>query len=117
MHATYSVTKEHNYGINQTPRETLVQALLRERIQCRYMQQQQQIQAVRETSSYQTKIKLSLQSLAELKRWKENLLLQNGKPLKIGMSQLIIQTDAFKAGWGQSVREPPKGELGHIRKG
>ena len=24
MHATYSVTKDHNYGINQTPRETLV---------------------------------------------------------------------------------------------
>ena len=24
MRATYSVTKDHNYGINQTPRETLV---------------------------------------------------------------------------------------------
>ena len=24
MHATYSVTKDHNYGINQTPRKTLV---------------------------------------------------------------------------------------------
>ena len=24
MHATYSITKDHNYGINQTPRKTLV---------------------------------------------------------------------------------------------
>ena len=27
MRATYSVTKDHNYGINQTPRETLVHCL------------------------------------------------------------------------------------------
>ena len=73
------------------------QAVLPGRIQCRYLQQQQ-IQAVRETNSYQTKIKLSQHSLAELKRWKENLLLQNGKPLKIGMPQLLIQTDASKRG-------------------
>ena len=39
--------------------------------------------------------------MAELKWWKENLLLQNGKP------QLIIQKDASKTGWGQSVRESP----------
>ena len=73
------------------------QAVLPGRIQCRYLQQQQ-IQAVRETNSYQTKIKLSQHSLAELKWWKENLLLQNGKPLKIGMPQLLIQTDASKRG-------------------
>ena len=59
------------------------QAVLPERIQGRYLQQQQ-IQAVTETNSYQAKIKLSQQSLVELKWWKENLL-QNGKPLKIGM--------------------------------
>ena len=73
------------------------QALLPGRIQCRYLQQQQ-IQAVREANSYQAKVKLNQQSLAELKWWKENLLLQNGKPLKIGMPQLIIQTDASKTG-------------------
>ena len=92
------------------------QAVLPGRIQCRYLQQQQ-IQVVREVNSYQTKVKLNQQSLAELKWWKENLLLQNGKPLKIGIRQLIIQTDASKTGWGQSIREPPRGELGHIRKG
>ena len=74
------------------------QALLPGRIQCRYLQQQQ-IQAVREANSYQAKVKLNQQSLAELKWWKENLLLQNGKPLKIGIPQLIIQTDASKTGW------------------
>ena len=85
-----------------------VQAVLPGRIHCRYLQQQQ-IEAVRETNSYQTKIKLSQQSLAELKWWKENLLLQNNKTLKIEMQQLIIQTDASKTGWGQSVREPRQG--------
>ena len=96
MHATYRVTKDHNYGINQTPRETPVHCSWR--IQCRYLQQQ--IHAERETNSYQTKIKLSQQSLAELKWWKENLLLQNSKLLKIGMAQLIIQMDASKTSWG-----------------
>ena len=64
---------------------------------------------MRETNSYQTKIKLSQQSLAEMKWWKENLLLQNNKTLKIEMQQLIIQMDASKTGWGQSVREPRQG--------
>ena len=44
------------------------QAVLPGRIQGRYLQQQ--IQAVTETNSYQVKIKLSQQSLTELKRWK-----------------------------------------------
>ena len=46
----------------------------------------------------------------------ENLLLQNEKSLNIGMPQLIIQTDASETGLGQSVREPLRGKLGHIRK-
>ena len=85
------------------------QAVLPGRIQCRYLQQQ--IQAAKEASSCQAKVKLNQQSLAELKWWKENLLLQNGKPLKIGIPQLMIQTDASKTGWGQSFREPPRGNL------
>ena len=55
---------------------------------------------MRETNSYQTKVKLNQQSLAELKWWKENLLLQNNRPLKIEIQQLIIQTDASKTGCG-----------------
>ena len=71
------------------------QAVLPGRIQCRYLQQQK-IQAVRETNSCQIEIKLSQHSLAELKWWKENLLFQNGKPLKKGMPRLIIQTNVSK---------------------
>ena len=41
----------------------------------------------------------------------------NGKPLKIGIPQLKIQTDISKTGWRQSVREPPQRKLGDIRKG
>ena len=37
---------------------------------------------MRETNSDQPPKKLSQQSLPELNWWKENLLLQNGKPLK-----------------------------------
>ena len=88
------------------------QAVLPGRIQYRYLLQQQ-IQAVRETNSYQSKTKLSQQSLAELKWRKENFLLPNSKQLKIKMPRLIIQTDAFKIDWGG----PSRGELGHIRKG
>ena len=75
------------------------QAVLPGRIQCKYLQQQQ-VQAVIETNSYQTKIKLSQHLLAQLKWWKENLLFQNGKPLKIAIPQFIIQTYASKKGWG-----------------
>ena len=64
------------------------QAVLQGRTQCRYLQRQQ-IQTVRETNSYQTKIKLSQLSLKELKWWKENLLFQNGKPLKIRVPMML----------------------------
>ena len=50
------------------------QAVLPGRVQCRYLQQQQ-IQAVGEINSYQTKVKLSQHALTELKWCKENLLL------------------------------------------
>ena len=101
MHATYSVTEGHNYEINQNPTKLsfTAQAVLRDRIHCRCLQQQQ-IQAMRETNSDKTKIKLSQQPpLAELKWCKNNLLLQNDKPLKIVMPLLIIQTDASKTSW------------------
>ena len=101
MRTTYSVAKDHNYEINQALGKLsfTAQAVLPWGIRRRYLQQQQ-IQTVREANSYQTKVKLNQQSLAELKWWKKNLLLQNGKPLKIGIPQLIIQTDASKTGWG-----------------
>ena len=60
------------------------QEVLPGRIQCSYLQQQQ-IQAVRQTNSYQTKVKQNQQSLPQLKWWNENLLVHNGKTLKIGV--------------------------------
>ena len=80
------------------------EAVLAKRIQWRYLQNQQ-IQALRQTNSYQAKIILNKQSLAKIKWWKENLLLQNGRPLKIGLPELIIQTNASKTDWGQFAKE------------
>ena len=118
IHATYSVTKNHNAGINQTPRKTLVHcsgsASRETLVQVLATTTNSGIESNKFLSNQK---ELSQHSLAELKWWKENLLLQNNKPLKIGMPQLIIQTDASKTGWGQSVREPPQGELGHVRRG
>ena len=67
------------------------------------------VQQVRENFFYKTKIKLSQQSLPELTWWKESILLQNNKPLKIGMPQLINQTDAYKTGWGAVCQGTTKG--------
>ena len=64
--------------------------------------------------STQNKIKPTVTDRAEV--MEENLLLQNDKPLKKGMPKLIIQMDAFKTTWGQSIWEPQWGEFGHIRK-
>ena len=61
--------------------------------------------------------KSSQQSLPELNWWKEKLTSSERQTTKIGMPHLIIQPDASKTGWRQFVREPPRGELDHIRKG
>ena len=117
MHATYSVTKDHNYQINKTPRKALVHC-------SDNASRENSVQVLAATTnsgskrnkflSNQNKIKLT--ATAELKWLKENFLLQNDKPLKIRLPQLVIQTDASKTGWGQSVRQPPRGKLGQIRK-
>ena len=79
------------------------QAVLPGRLQHRSLQLQQ-IEALRLTQSYQSKVVLNLQSLEELQWWKENLSLQNGRPLKIGQADLVIQTDASMTGWGASCQ-------------
>ena len=128
MRTTYSVTTWQNYGINQTPRETLIH-----RSGSASRENSVQVFATRTNSGSErnkflsNQNKINQQSLAELKWWKENFFLQNGKSLRIGIPQSLIQTDTSKTGWagggggvgggGQSVRKPPRGELGHIRKG
>ena len=93
------------------------QAVLPGRIQCKYLQQQQ-FQAVRGTNAYQTKIKLSQQSLAEMKWWKENLLLQNSKPQKIRNTTVNNPNGAFQNRLESSLSgNHHRGRLDHIRKG
>ena len=117
MHATYSITKDHNYGIDQFPRKTLVHC---SGSTCRE-NSVEVLATTTNSSSERNKFssnqkKLSQRLLTELKLWKENLFLQNSKPLKIGVSQFIIQTGASKTGWGAVCQGNNTGKLGHIRK-
>ena len=76
------------------------QSVLPGRAQCMYLQNQQ-IQALRQKNSYQAKIILNQQSVAEFKWWKENLVFQNGRPLKIRMSELITRNTCFQKRLGE----------------
>ena len=118
MHATYSVTKDHNYEINQTPRATL--------IHCSGSASRKNSMQVLATTtnsgseknkflSNQNSIKPTVTGRVEVVEGE--FIFLNGKSLKIGIPQLIIQTDISKTGWRQSVREPPQRKLGDIRKG
>ena len=98
------------------------QTVLPRRIQCRYLQQQQ-IQAVRELNSYQTKkkIKPTVTGRAEVVEGKFTFSKRQTTEYEechskaivqtIGIPQLIIQTNASKTGWGQPVREPLRENL------
>ena len=100
MRTTYSVTTWQNYGINQTPRETLIH-----RSGSASRENSVQVFATRTNSGSErnkflsNQNKINQQSLAELKWWKENFFLQNGKSLRIGIPQSLIQTDTSKTGW------------------
>ena len=100
MQTTYSVTKDDNHGINQTTRKTLVhfsgRASRKNSVQVLATTKNSGSEGNKFLSNQ--KKKLSQQSQADLKWWKENLLLRNNKPLKIGMPQLVIQVDASKTG-------------------
>ena len=117
MHATYSITKDYNYGIDQFPRKTLVHC---SGSTCRE-NSVEVLATTTNSSSERNKFssnqkKLSQRLLTQLKLWKENLFLQNSKPLKIGVSQFIIQTGASKTGWGAVCQGNNTGKLGHISK-
>ena len=79
------------------------QAVLPGRLQTRFLQMQQ-IEALKESQSYQAKIVLNPQSLEELNWWINNLTLYNGKPLTVSPPDIILQTDASKKGWGASCQ-------------
>ena len=87
MHATYSITKDCNYGIDQFPRKTLAHG-------SDSTSRENSVEVLATTtnsSSERNKFssnqkKLSQRLLAELKLWKENLFLQNSKLQKIAVS-------------------------------
>ena len=80
------------------------QAVVPARLQHRFLQNQQ-INCLKQTHSYQSVVVLNKESLGELKWWKENLFLQNGKPLSVKEPEIVIQTDASKQGWGAACQE------------
>ena len=118
MQATYSVAKDDNYGINKTPRETLVHCS-----GSASSENSLQVLAITANSGSdrnkflwnQNNIKPTVTGRVEVVEGESTS--SGRQTLKIGMPQFIIQTDASKTGWGQSVRELPRWELGHIRKG
>ena len=76
-----------------------VKAVLPARLRLRYLQQQQ-IQSINQACSYQAEIVLNSLSKQELLWWVENLRLNNGRSLRQKESNLVIQTDVPKSGWG-----------------
>ena len=83
-----------------------VQAVLPAQIQIRYLQRLQ-IQSLQKNPNYNHQISLSYQAKEELEWWIQNLDLCNGRYLIQNTSQITIQTDASKTGWGafcQGVR-------------
>ena len=76
-----------------------VQAVPPDRLQLKYLQQQQ-IQSPNQACSYQAVIVLKSLSKQELFWWVENLRLKNGRSLREEEPNIVIQTDASKPGWG-----------------
>ena len=118
MRATYSVTKDHNYGINQTPRETLVHC-------SGSASRENSVQVLATTVnsgnernkflSNQSKIKPAVAGRVEVvegeftsseRQTTENRNTTVNNPNECFQNRLR----------GQSVREQPRGKLGHIRK-
>ena len=118
MHATYSVTKDHNCRINQTSRKNLIHCsgtASRENSVELFVTKTNSGNERNKFCSNPQKIKLTVTARDELVE--RELTSSERQTIKIGMPQLIIQRDASKTGWRQFVREPPRGELDHIRKG
>ena len=79
------------------------QAVMPARLQFRFLQNQL-IQSMKGRSSFQTKIILSKEALGELEWWVNNLLFYNGRQVIQRRSQVLVQTDASKKGWGASCQ-------------
>ena len=71
-----------------------VQAILQARLQFRYLQQQQ-IATLKRSVSYMTAM-----AKEELAWWIKKLELSNGRAIMQPLSQILMQTDTSKKGWG-----------------
>ena len=100
MHATYSVTKDHNYGINQTSRKTLVHC-------SSSASRENSVQVLATTTnsgseknkflSNQNKIKLTTTGRIEVV---EREFTSSERQTTENRNVTIIQTDASKTRWG-----------------
>ena len=79
-------------------------------LQYRYLQQQQ-IQSLVGHQNYNTMITLNHLSKIELRWWINNLLLHNGKAVRVAQPDLIMSSDAATSGgWGATCQgQPPTG--------
>ena len=73
-------------------------------LQIRFLQQQQ-IEAIRNNSSYQSVIHLNHDSIQELQWWFNNLEICNGRLIVSPTSKKVIQSDASKKGWWRIIRK------------
>ena len=76
-----------------------IQAVLPARLQFRFLQQQQII-SLKQTQSYFTLVKRTSMAKNELLWWVNNLELCNDQLVIQPQAQVLIQTDAYKKGWG-----------------
>ena len=126
MYATYSINKDHNYGINQTPKKTLIDS-------SGSASRVNSVQVLATTtnsrsernkfSSNQNKIKPAFNGSVEVvegeftfSEWQttENRYATINYPNRCFQKRV---GGMGGRGRGQSVREPPQGGFGHIRKG
>ena len=77
-----------------------IRAVLPALINFRYLQQQQ-IQALKTQRSFCKKVILNRHSKEELHWWIKNLKIWNSPYLIQSHSQVLIQTDASRRGWGE----------------
>ena len=76
-----------------------IQAILPARLQFPYLQQQQ-IATLKRSVSYKATATLNAMVKEKLAWWIKNLELNNGRAIIQPPSQILMQTDASKKGWG-----------------
>jgi len=92
-------------------------AILPAPLQYQAMQRQQIWELSRQDKGFESKIKLSSETVEEIRWWIQNLHLNNGKCLLTGPPQAVITSDASIQGWGAACRGIKTGDRGLNRRG